>query len=83
MADPVTLQNIYDLFKASQADLQASREDFDRRMAESKAESDRQMAKLEQLAANTSREVGHLGDRSLKKFNHIFRRCSLVILPSL
>jgi hypothetical protein len=26
MADPVTLQDIYDLFKASQADLQASRE---------------------------------------------------------
>ena len=63
MADPVTLQDIYDLFKASQADLQASREEFDRRMAESKAESDRRMVKLEQLAANTSREVGRLGDR--------------------
>ncbi len=63
MADPVTLQDIYDLFKASQADLQASREEFDRRMAESKAEADRHMAKLEQLAADTSREVGRLGDR--------------------
>ncbi|MBD2425015.1 hypothetical protein [Phormidium sp. FACHB-1136] len=99
MADPVTLQDIYDLFKASQADLQASREEFDRRMAESKAEAERQMAeakasreefdrrmaeakaeadqrmaeakveadrrmaKLEEIAANTSREVGRLGDR--------------------
>ncbi|MFH7241315.1 MAG: hypothetical protein ACHWZW_00545 [Spirulina sp.] len=77
MADPVTLQDIYDLFKASQADLQASREEFDRRMAESKAEADRRMAesqasreefeqrmaKLENIAANTSREVGRLGDR--------------------
>jgi hypothetical protein len=44
MADPVTLQDIYDLFKASQADLQASREEFDRRMAESKAEADRRLA---------------------------------------
>ncbi len=52
MADPVTLQDIYDLFKASQADLQASREEFDRRMA-----------KLEQVTANTSRELGRLGDR--------------------
>jgi hypothetical protein len=74
MADPVTLQDIYDLFKASQADLQASAAEFDRRMAESKAEfdrrlaeskaeSDQRMATLEQLAANTSREVGRLGDR--------------------
>jgi Ser/Thr protein kinase RdoA (MazF antagonist) len=73
MADPVTLQDIYDLFKASQADLQASAAEFDQRMAESKAEFDRRMAEskaeadhrmeLEQLAANASREVSRLGDR--------------------
>jgi hypothetical protein len=70
MADPVTLQDIYDLFKASQADLQASAAEFDRRMAESKAEADRRaaeadrrMERLEQLAANASREVSRLGDR--------------------
>jgi hypothetical protein len=72
MADPVnTLQDIYDLFKASQADLQASAaEEFDQRMAESKAEADRRaaeadrrMERLEQLAANASREVSRLGDR--------------------
>jgi hypothetical protein len=74
MADPVTLQDIYDLFKASQADLQASaaefdrrmaesKVEFDRRMAESKAESDQRMERLEQLAANVSREVSRLGDR--------------------
>jgi hypothetical protein len=63
MADPVTLQDIYDLFKASQADLQASRREFDQRMAESKAETDRSMAELRQIAANASREVGRLGER--------------------
>jgi hypothetical protein len=77
MADPVTIQDIYDLFKASQADLQASRQEFDRRMAESdrraaeadrraaeaKAEADRRMERLEELSANASREVGRLGDR--------------------
>jgi hypothetical protein len=59
MADPVTLQDIYDLFKASQADLQASREEFDRRMAAA----DRSMEELRQTVANASREVGRLGDR--------------------
>jgi hypothetical protein len=77
MADPVTIQDIYDLFKASQADLQASGAEFDRRMAEadrraaeSKAEFDRRMAeadqrmeRLERLTANASREVSSLGDR--------------------
>jgi hypothetical protein len=56
VADPVTIQDIYDLFKTSQVE-------FDRRMAESKAEADRRMERLEQLAANASREVGRLGDR--------------------
>jgi hypothetical protein len=59
MADPVTLQDIYDLFKASQADLQASREEFDRRMATA----DRSMEEFRQTVANASREVGRLGDR--------------------
>ena len=70
MADPVTLQDIYDLFKASQADLQASREEFDRRMAEadrraaeSKAEFDQRMERLDKLTANANREVSSLGDR--------------------
>jgi hypothetical protein len=30
----ITLQDIYDLFKASQENLEASREEFDRRLAE-------------------------------------------------
>lgn len=59
MADPVTIQDIYDLFKASQADLQASREEFDRRMAAA----DRSMEELRQTVANASRKVGRLGDR--------------------
>jgi hypothetical protein len=99
MADEVTIQDIYGLFKASQAELQASREEFDRRIAEADrraaeakaeadrraaeakaeadrraaeakaeadrraAEADRRLEKLEQLVANTSKEVGRLGDR--------------------
>ena len=66
MADPVTIQDIYDLFKASQADLQASREEFDRRMAEADrraAEADRSMEELRRIVANASREVGRWGDR--------------------
>jgi uncharacterized coiled-coil protein SlyX len=66
MADTVTLQDIYDLFKASQAQLHASREEFDRRLAESDrraAEAERSMEELQRIVANTSREVGWLGDR--------------------
>lgn len=70
MSDPVTIQDIYDLFKASQAELQASREEFDRRAAEAKAEADRRAAEVERsmeelrrIVANTSKEVGRLGDR--------------------
>jgi len=44
MPDPVTLQDIYALFEASRSSLEASREEFDRRMAESKAEFDQRMA---------------------------------------
>jgi hypothetical protein len=52
MADPVTLQDIYDLFKASQVDLQASREEFDRRMAEA----DRRAAEADRRAAEAKAE---------------------------
>ena len=52
MADPVTIQDIYELFKASQAEA-------DRRAAEA----DRSMEELRRLVANTSREVSRLGDR--------------------
>ena len=74
MSDAVTLQDIYDLFKASQAeaDRRAAEADrraaeakaeADRRAAEAKAEADRSMEELRQVVANTSREVARLGDR--------------------
>jgi hypothetical protein len=70
MSEGVTIQDIYDLFKASQERLEASREEFDRRIAEAKAEADRRaaeaersMEELRRIVANTSREVGRLGDR--------------------
>jgi hypothetical protein len=70
MADPVTIQDIYDLFRASQVewDRRAAEADrraaeADRRAAEAKAEADRRFAELERIAANTSREVAGLTTR--------------------
>jgi hypothetical protein len=77
MSDAVTLQDIYDLFKASPAEFdrrtaEAERRaaEADRRAAEARAEADRRaaeaersMEELRRIVANTSREVGRLGDR--------------------
>lgn len=52
MSDPVTLEDICGLFRASQAEA-------DRRAAEA----DQRLAKLERIAANTSREVAGLTSR--------------------
>lgn len=52
MADPVTIEDIYELFRVSQAEA-------DRRAAEA----DRRLAQLEKVAANTSREVAGLTTR--------------------
>ena len=52
MADPITIEDIYELFRVSQAEA-------DRRAAAA----DRRLARLEQIAANTSREVAGLTTR--------------------
>jgi hypothetical protein len=52
MAEPVTIEDIYALFQASQAEA-------DRRSAEA----DQRLARLERIAANTSREVAGLTSR--------------------
>lgn len=52
MADPVTIEDIYELFRVSQAEA-------DRRAVEA----DRRLQRLEQVAANTSREVAGLTTR--------------------
>jgi Holliday junction resolvase-like predicted endonuclease len=59
MADPVTIQDIYDLFRASQAEADRRAAEADRRAAEA----DRRLERLERIAANTSREVAGLTTR--------------------
>jgi hypothetical protein len=66
MADPVTIEDIYELFRASQAEADRRAAEADRRAAEADrraAEADRRLAQLEQIAANTSREVAGLTTR--------------------
>jgi hypothetical protein len=88
MADPVTIEDIYELFRRSQAEaderfrrsqaeanqraveaderLSRSQAEADRRSAEADrraAEADRRLKRLEQIAANTSREVAGLTTR--------------------
>jgi hypothetical protein len=70
MSDPVTIQDIYDLFRTSQAEADRRAAEVDRRVAEAAAEADRRAAaadrrleRLERIAANTSREVAGLTTR--------------------
>lgn len=68
---PITIDDIYALFRTSQEELQRSREEYDRRIAEqerlaakSKAESDRRAAEsraeYERLAAESARSMAEL-----------------------
>ncbi len=63
MANPITIEDIYELFRRSQAEaderFRRSQTEADRRAAEA----DRRLARLEQIAANTSREVAGLTTR--------------------
>ncbi len=61
---PITIDDICALFRTSQEELQRSREEYDRRVAESKAESDRRAAEsraeYERLAAESARSMAEL-----------------------
>jgi hypothetical protein len=66
---PVTIEDIYDLFRTSREEMRISREEYDRRSAEadhrfteSKAQSDRRIAEQESLAAAAKIE----SDRCIK-----------------
>lgn len=77
MAAPVTLDDIYGLFRASQAEADRRAAEADQRLQQLEqlqaqlsqdadrrsAEADRRLAKLERIAANTSREVAGLTSR--------------------
>ncbi|PSR17927.1 hypothetical protein C8255_10110 [filamentous cyanobacterium CCP3] len=59
MADPITIEDIYDLFRTSQAEADRRAAEADRRAAEA----DQRLERLERIAANTSREVAGLTTR--------------------
>lgn len=66
MADPVTIDDIYELFRVSQAEADRRAAEADRRAVEADrraAEADRRLERLESVAANTSREVAGLTTR--------------------
>ncbi|NUN63706.1 DUF3782 domain-containing protein [Pseudanabaena biceps] len=64
---PITIDDVYALFRTSQAelreDLRLSREEYDRRAAESKAENDRRLEKLDRAVSEASRAVNALTTR--------------------
>jgi multidrug resistance efflux pump len=57
MADPVTIQDIYDLFRASQVEWDRRAAEADRRAAEAKAEADRRAAEADRRAAEAKAEA--------------------------
>lgn len=66
MADPVTIADIYALFEASRVEADRRSAEADRRSAEAdqrSAEAELRLQRLEQIAANTSREVAGLTTR--------------------
>jgi len=80
MAESITLDDIYALFKASQAEADRRFAEADRRLAEADrlaaeraAEADRRMKELEKVATNTSREVA--GFSPLRRLPYLRGRC--------
>ncbi len=63
MSDRITIEDIYKLFERSQAELAASRAEFERAMQESREEYDRRIAKLEKTVAETNKAVSALTTR--------------------
>ena len=57
MSEPITLEDIYKLFEKTNEQLQQSRQEFDRRLTEMKAESDRRVAENERRAAENDRRA--------------------------
>ncbi|NUN66306.1 DUF3782 domain-containing protein [Pseudanabaena biceps] len=63
MSNLVTIDDIYKLFQNSQELAEKRAVEFDRRMAESRAEADRSMAKLERTVERTTKAVEALTTR--------------------
>jgi hypothetical protein len=63
MSDQITIADIYKLFEQTNVALERSRVEFDRSIAQARAENDRPMKQLERTVAQTSREVANLTTR--------------------
>ena len=63
MSDPVTIEDIYALFKASSEEFDRRLKESDRRAEEAKAENERSMAQLKRTVAETTRAVNSLTTR--------------------
>lgn len=63
MSNPVTIEDIYQLFRTSQEEFDRYRRENERMLAESKLESDRTMAELKRTVERTSKAVDSLTTR--------------------
>jgi hypothetical protein len=63
MSEPVTIEDIYQLFRASAEEFDRRLRESDRRAAEAKAEAERNMARLERTVERTSKAVDSLTTR--------------------
>jgi hypothetical protein len=60
VSQPITIEDIYKLFERSQAELAASRAEFERAMQESRAEYDRRAAEADRRAAEADARIAKL-----------------------
>ena len=60
MSESITLEDIYKLFEKTNEQLQESRREFDRQMAEMKAEANRRQAEAERRQAEAERDMAQL-----------------------
>lgn len=70
MSDPVTIQDIYDLFRRSQAEFDRRAAEADRRATEAAAEADRRAAEAAQRSAEADRRAAE-ADRRLARLERI------------
>jgi len=75
MSEPVTLEDIYQLFRASAEEYDRRAEEYDRRAAQSKAEYDRHRVEIENLLAESKLE----SDRSMTELKRTVERTSKAV----
>lgn len=63
MSNPITLEDIFQIFERQKEETERRAIEFDRRLAESKAEADRRHQELEKLVASANTSVNNLTSR--------------------